>query len=221
MKRYLSFVIVAAVGLLTLETGTMLYQAKRLPALAIPKNSTALETAGTEYIHVHGEAKAPVTLEEFGDFLVSALWEACRPNQANRGGIRFPAAGDLPSIPTAMHAHAQEAAPASEAAGFQGRFWEMHDLLYRERAIWSKADDARTLFSGYAGMLGLNLDRFKTDMNSSEAEERATADQKRGVALRVNSTPTIFINDRQIPAPVEIASLRTAIDAALKVKLPP
>jgi protein-disulfide isomerase len=77
------------------------------------------------------------------------------------------------------------------------------------------------LFSGYAGMLGLNLDRFKTDMNSSEAEERATADQKRGVALRVNSTPTIFINDRQIPAPVEIASLRTAIDAALKVKLPP
>jgi hypothetical protein len=111
MRRYLSFVIVAAVGLLTLETGTMLYRAKQLPALAIPKNSTALETAGTEYIHVHGEAKAPVTLEEFGDFSVSALWEACRPNQANRGGIRFPAAGDLPSIPT-RHARARTGSSA-------------------------------------------------------------------------------------------------------------
>jgi protein-disulfide isomerase len=97
----------------------------------------------------------------------------------------------------------------------------MHDLLYRERAIWSKTDDARALFRGYAGMFGLNLDRFKTDMNSSEAKERAASDQKRGVALGVNSIPTIFVNDRQIPAPVEAASLRTAIDAALKAKLPP
>ena len=68
MRRYLPFFVVAAVGLLTLGTGTMLYRAKRLPVLAVPKNSTAPETAGSESLHVRGEAKAPVTLEEFGDF---------------------------------------------------------------------------------------------------------------------------------------------------------
>jgi protein-disulfide isomerase len=66
---------------------------------------------------------------------------------------------DLRRFPlAAMHAHAQEAALASEAAVFQGRFGEMHDLLYREQAIWSKTDDVRELFNGYAAMIGLNLD---------------------------------------------------------------
>jgi protein-disulfide isomerase len=121
----------------------------------------------------------------------------------------------------APHAHAQEAALAAEAAGFQGLFWEMHDLLCREQAIWSKVDDAPALFRGYAGMLGLNLKRFKTDMDSPEAKERVACDQKRGAASGISSTPTIFVNDRQIPALVEIASVRTAIDAALKSKSPP
>ena len=62
----------------------------------------------------------------------------------------------------------------------------------------------------------MNLDRFKTDMDSSEAKDPAASDQKRGAARGVNSAPTIFVNDRQIPAPVEAASLCTAIDAALK-----
>ena len=119
-------------------------------------------------------------------------------------------------LPVKVHAHAQEAALASEAAGLQGRFWEMHDLLYREQEVWSKAADARALFRAYAGMLGLDLDRFEKDMDGAEAKERVASDQKRGVALGVTSTPTIFINDRQIPAPIVVASLRTAIDAALK-----
>ena len=221
MRRYLPFVVVAAVGLLALGTGTMLYRAKRPPVLAIPKNSTAPETAGTESIHVRGEANAPVTLEEFGDF-------QCPPCGKTAGVIRqleqeygSRLRAIFRQFPLAIHAHAEEAALASEAAGFQGRFWEMHDLLYREQAIWSKTDDVGTLFRGYAGMLGLNLDRFKTDMDGPEAKERVASDQKRGVALGVNSTPTMFVNDRQIPAPVEVAGLRAAIDAALKPQSPP
>jgi protein-disulfide isomerase len=58
-------------------------------------------------------------------------------------------------------------------------------------------------------------------MDSSEAKERVASDQKRGAAVGVNSTPSIFVDDRQIPAPVEVASVRTAIDAALKPNLPP
>jgi protein-disulfide isomerase len=223
MRRYLPFVIVAAAGLLALGTGTMLYRAKRPPVLAIPKNSTAPETAGTESIHVRGEANAPVTLEEFGDFQCPPCGKLAGPTkqleEAYGSQLRvifrqFP-------LPVNVHAHAQEAALASEAAGFQGRFWEMHDLLYRKQDVWSRGVDARTLFNSYAGMLGLNLDRFKADMDGPEAKERVESDQKRGATLDASSTPSIFVNDRQIPAPVEVAGLRTAIDAALKPQSPP
>ena len=52
------------------------------------------------------------------------------------------------------HEHAREAALAAEAAGFQGHFWEMHDVLYREQAAWSKAPNTRELFESYAGTIG-------------------------------------------------------------------
>jgi protein-disulfide isomerase len=223
MKRYLPLFIVAAVGLLALGTGMMLYRAKRPTVLMIPKNSTAPETADTESIHVRGDANAPVTLEEFGDFQCPPCGKLAGPakrlEEAYGSQLRvifrqFP-------LPAKVHTHAQEAALASEAAGLQGRFWEMHDLLYREQEAWSKTADARASFRGYAGMLGLNLDRFEKDMDGAEAQERVASDKKRGAALGVTSTPTIFINDRQIPTPIAVAGLRTAIDAALKPQSPP
>jgi protein-disulfide isomerase len=198
----------------------MLYRGKRLPLLAGSKNSAAPETVGPEFLHVRGEANAPVTLEEFGDFQcppcgkLSSLTKELEESYGSQLRVIFR------QFPLPMHAHAREAALASEAAGFQGRFWEMHDLLYREQAVWSKANDVRALFNGYAGMLGLNLDRFETDVNGPDAKERVASDQKRGAALGVHGTPTIFVNERQIPAPVEVARLRTAIDAALKAKWP-
>jgi protein-disulfide isomerase len=68
MKRYLPFVIVAAVALATLASGTMLYRAKRLPAPTFARNAVASEVGGGESVHVRGHSDAPVTLVEFGDF---------------------------------------------------------------------------------------------------------------------------------------------------------
>ena len=223
MRRYLPISIVAAIGVLALGTGMMLYRAKRSPALTIPKNLTGLETADTKSIHVRGAPNAQVTLEEFGDFQCPPCGKLAAPTkqleEAYGSQLRvifrqFP-------LPVNVHAHAEEAALASEAAGLQGYFWEMHDLLYREQEVWSKAADVRALFCGYAGMLGLNLDRFEKDMDGAEAKQRIESDQKLGAALGVHSTPTIFINDRQIPSPIVIASLRIAIDAALQAQPSP
>ena len=223
MKRYLPLFIVAAIGLLALGTGMMLYRAKRSPALTIPRNFTGPETADPKSIHIRGEPNAPVTLEEFGDFQCPPCGKLAAPTkqleEAYGSQLRvifrqFP-------LPVNVHAHAEEAALASEAAGLQGCFWEMHDLLYREQEIWSKAANPRALFRGYAGMLGLNLDRFEKDMDGAEAKERVASDRKLGAALGVHSTPTIFINDHQSPPPIVVASLRTAIDAALKAQPPP
>jgi len=222
MRRHLPLFIVTAIGLLALGTGMMLYRAKRSPALTIPKNFTGPETADTKSIHVRGEPNAPVTLEEFGDFQCPPCGKLAGPTkqleEAYGSQLRvifrqFP-------LPVNVHAHAEEAALASEAAGIQGYFWEMHDLLYREQDAWSKAANPRALFRGYAEMLGLDLDRFEKDMDGAEAKERVASDQMRGTLLGVHSTPTIFINEREIPPPIVVASLRTAIDAALKGQSP-
>lgn len=219
MKRYLPFVIVAAVGALTLGAGALLYRAKRPALLEIPKNSNPPEK--TASMHVRGEANAPVTLEEFGDF-------ECPPcaNLAGAyGQIEEGYSAQLRVIfrhfPLPGHPHAAEAAQVAEAAGRQGRFWEMHDLLYKEQGGWSKAVDTRALFNSYAGTLGLNLDRFKTDVDSPEVKERVASDKKHGTDLGVHSTPTIFVNGRQVLPPVNVATIRAAIEAALNPKPSP
>jgi protein-disulfide isomerase len=200
----------------------MLYRAKRLPVLTIAKNHVASGMDEAESIHVLGNPDAPVTLEEFGDF-------QCPPCGIVSGPINQLEQDYHPRLrvifrhfPLTMHRHAREAALASEAAGQQGRFWQMHDVLYREQAVWSEAADVRPLFDSYAGMLGLKIDRFKKDMESDEVKRRVTADQLRGTALGVTITPTLFINDRALPnASLSPASLHSAVEAAMNVKPSP
>jgi protein-disulfide isomerase len=204
-----------------LASGTMLYRAKRLPALAIPENSTTSAMGGTEMVHARGPADAPVTLVEFGDFQCPPCANLSEPiNQFERdygARLRFV----FRHFPLANHQHAREAALASEAAGLQGRFWEMHDLLYREQSVWSKAQDVRVSFNAYAGMLGLNIERFKKDMESEQAKARVESDEQQATTRGVRTTPTIFINNRQVsPAYLNPAGLRESIDAALSARAP-
>jgi len=218
MKRYLPFIIVGAVALITLGTGALLYRAKRPAVLTITNNSAT----STPAMQARGDANAPVTLEEFGDF-------QCPPCAAVSGHI-YQLEKDYGArlriifrhFPLAMHPHARNAALAAEAAGMQGRFWEMHDLLYKEQPVWSKTADVTSVFDSYAGLLGLDLERFKKDMASPETKARVDSDQKRGTSLGVTSTPTIFINNRSLPfTSVNPAGLHTAIDEALKEKSSP
>jgi protein-disulfide isomerase len=214
MKRYLPFFIVVAVALVTFGSGLILYRAKRLPVPTAAKNSTP------SGIHVRGEADALVTLEEFGDFecppCSKMSGEIHKLEEEYRSKLRI----IFRQFPLAMHPHAREAALASEAAHLQGRFWEMHDLLYREQAVWSKAPDVLSLFNSYAGVLGLDLERFKKDMKGTEANARVTADHEEGVSRGVSSTPTIFINNTVLPpASLNPAGLHKAIDAAIQEKV--
>ena len=221
MKRYLPFFIVGTVALVTLASGTLLYRAKRLPALAIPENSTTSAMGGTEMVHVRGRADAPVTLVEFGDFQCPPCATLADP--VNKLEQEYPSRLRLVfrHLPLPNHKHAREAALASEAASLQGRFWEMHDLLYREQAVWSKAPDVRVLFSAYAGMLGLNIDRFKKDMESEQAKARVKSDEQQAITLGVRTTPTIFVNNREVShAYLNPAGLRGSIDAALRARTP-
>jgi protein-disulfide isomerase len=218
MKRYLPFVIVAAVALVTLVSGAMLYRAKRLPVLTIPGN---FGKGDPDPIHVRGPSDAPVTLMEFGDFQCPPCANLADPiNQLERD-YRSRLRVVFRHLPLANHQHAREAALASEAAGLQGRFWEMHDLLYREQRVWSNAPDVLVLFSAYAGMLGLDIDRFKKDMESDKAKTRVGFDEAQAMTLGVRTTPTIFINNQEVPpAYRNPAGLRVIVDAALRAPAP-
>ncbi len=209
MKRRLPFIIIAAVLTAALGIGAWLLLGSR-------EFSNA--TAGAQPPHVRGDQDAPVTLEEFGDFQCppcGRLHPELKKLESEYGPARLRVM--FRQFPLAMHAHALEAARAAEAAGVQGQFWEMHDLLYENQAKWNEARDARQIFINFAIALGLDSERFARDMDSAQASERVERDQARGNSLGVTGTPTVFVNGREVPADdVTPTGLRAAIDVALQ-----
>jgi len=219
MKRYLPFVIVIGIALTTLGSGTLLYRAKRQQLKNIPESESVLAKTNTDSAHIRGNPDAPVTLEEFGDFQCppcgkfSEFVEDLLKEYNSRLRLVFR------NFPLSGHEHAREAALAAEAAGLQGKFWEMHDTLYREQETWTKAPNVRELFESYAGTIGLDVDQFKKDMDGDKARERVDSDRALADFLGVKATPTLFINNRPVdPKDKNPEGVRAAINAALNEK---
>jgi predicted DsbA family dithiol-disulfide isomerase len=123
------------------------------------------------------------------------------------------------NFPLPIHQLARDAALAAEAAGLQGHYWEMHDMLYREQDVWSSANNARTLFISYAETLGLDLDRFRKDTESDKARERIESDQARAKSLGVKTAPTLFVDRRGMgPNDRNHEGVRRLVDEAVKAK---
>ena len=219
MKRYLPFVIVIGVALTALGSGTLLYRAKRQQLKNIPESESVLAKTNTDSAHIRGNPDAPVTLEEFGDFQCppcgkfSEFVEELLKEYNPRLRLVFR------NFPLSGHEHAREAALAAEAAGLQGKFWEMHDTLYREQETWSKAPNVRELFESYAGTIGLDVNQFKKDMDGDKARERVDSDRALADFLGVKATPTLFINNRPVePKDKNPEGVRATINAALNEK---
>jgi formate-nitrite transporter family protein len=105
-----------------------------------------------------------------------------------------------------IHRHAQAAAEASEAAARQDRFWEMHDLLFRNQLHLEPADLRR-----YAERLGLDLERFEADLADPATETRVERDVESGDRSAVDGTPTLFIDGRRYQGPRDNESLGRAL----------
>ena len=204
--------IVGAVALVTFGSGFALYRSKKAAAPSAQGNASGV-ASGT---HVRGKADAAVTIEEFGDFqcppcaMMSTELHKLEEEYGSRLRVIFH------QFPLAMHEHAREAALASEAAHEQGKFWEMHDVLYKEQTLWSKAPDVPALFAGYAKSLGLDVERFKKDLSEREVAERVEKDQKLGASRGVTSTPTLFVNNTLVPGnQLAPDALKKVIETAL------
>ena len=165
--------------------------------------------------HVRGPADAPATLVEYGDYECSycGLAHPIVEEVQRRLGrqLRFA----FRHFPLAeIHPHAQPAAEAAEAAGAQGRFWEMHDLLYKNQHALDDADLLR-----YAQALELDLTRFVSELADRTWETRVREDFMSGVRSGVNGTPTFFVNGVRHDGPWDADSLIEALMAPARVQV--
>jgi protein-disulfide isomerase len=211
--------IVVGVAAFTLLAGPLLCQTIQPHGLTISGDRAASTRAPTESVHIRGNSNAPVTLEEFGDFecpscknLATFLDQMVKEYHPRVRLI-------FRNFPLSMHQHARDAALAAEAAGLQGHYWEMHDMLYREQPVWSSSNDVRTLFISYAETLGLDLRHFKRDMESDKVRERIEFDQARAKSLGVQTAPSLFVDKREMGASDQNPEgVRRLVDAAVKAK---
>ena len=158
LKRYLPYAIILAVFLIATGAGIELYQNHDQPPAK--RGKLAFGKPGADPPHVRGPAKAPVALEEFGDFecvpcsLFFPILKKAKADYGEALSVTFR------EYPLEQHTRAPNAARAAEAAGLQGHFWEMHDSLYENRLVWLKAADTRASLTSLAEQVGLDIERF-------------------------------------------------------------
>jgi protein-disulfide isomerase len=180
-------------------------------------NTAANLPPGAEPPWSKGSPSALVTIEEFSDFECPS----CKAFEPTLRDIRNIYADRVRIIfrnyPLPQHTKAYDAARAAEAAGLQGKFWEMHDLIYNNQETWSKMPDHREVFKNYAKSLNLDVDKFQNDWVGQITETRIAADKRRGDAVIITGTPTVLINGRKIlPDDMTLDRMRQIIDSELQ-----
>ena len=174
---------------------------------------------GAQPPHLAGSPTASVTIEEFADFQCGSC-AAAHPTmneiKAMYGSrIRF----IFRHYPLAIAAHdkSYDAAVTAEAAGMQGKFWDMQNLLFTNQQAWSANPNYKQTWNEYAQKIGLDMAKFQDDVIGLAAKGRVNADMERGRALSVSSTPTIFLNGISVPfKDVTVSGMKALVDAELQ-----
>lgn len=166
--------------------------------------------------HVRGAVNGTVTLVKFVDFQCPA----CRAYEPVVKQVMAENPTTLKVVHrnfplTQIHKNALPAAIAAEAAGLQGKFWEMSDMLYEKQTEWGGALNARDYFLTYATTLGLDTQKFQADLSDASLESRILAEYKEGIRLQVQGTPTFFLNGKKLENPVDVAAFNELIKEAL------
>ena len=151
-------------------------------------------------IHTRGNKDAPLKIAEYSDFQCPACqyWFVKVKEAEAQYGDKFQL--EFHHLPLrSIHPNAQIAAQAAEAAGRQGKFWEMHDLLFERQKEWSQSFKPESLFKQYAKSLGLDERRFAYDMESDEVKDFVNKQRDDAVASGIElSTPTFILDGQKI-----------------------
>ncbi len=181
--------------------------------------SIASKLDGGERRHSRGPESAKVTLVEFGDyqcptcgFYHPVVLELLKryPQDLRLEFRHFPL--------IAIHQNAMAASVAAEAAGEQGRFWEMHDLLFAHQDRWAQNPNPEAEFLSYANQLGLDANAFMKATRSPETQQRVLKDVVEARDGRLDRVPTFFLQGKQIPIPKNFEEFTSLIDSELRAK---
>ncbi len=175
--------------------------------------------------HTFGNDKSKIVLIEYGDYQCPgcsvAAPEARRVTEKYKEHLvlvfrNFP----IPSL----HPNARAAAAAAESAGRQGKFWQMHDLLYEKQSSWEQADlqNRTKVFTDMARDIGINETKFVEDMATPEISRKINFDVAIGRASGVDATPTFFLNGEELKAEgsnyLEEAVKKALQEAGIKIE---
>jgi protein-disulfide isomerase len=152
--------------------------------------------------NLYGKLDSPVQLTEFVDFQCEACY-AFYPTvkevkEKYKDRVKF----QVKNFPISSgHANALAAAATAQAAAKQGKFWEMHNMLFERQKTWEVGDGRDAIFASYAKELGLKEDQFKSDVKSKETSAVINADIAEVKRLGGNGTPTFALNGKKIDNP--------------------
>jgi len=204
-------------GMSALVLGGMVFGMVKIASRNSPANTKPLSLASAviESDWVKGNKESKIIITEYSDFQCPACasyYEVVKQIHKDFGDNLAIVYRHFPL--RQIHANAQIAALSAEAAGRQGKFWEMHDMIFENQKNWKDEKNAKEIFIGYAEELELNSEQFKKDLDSKEVKEKVEADYQSGVKAGVNHTPTFFVNGEEIQNPGSYEEFKNIINEA-------
>ncbi len=183
----------------------------------ISTTPVAKEKLVTATSHSTTSPDAKVNIVEFGDFQCPAcaaafpIVEELLAFYKDNPQVNFV----FRNFPLPQHQYAMLTANAAEAAGAQGKYWEMYSLIYSHQDDWVNSVDPMSVLVGYASQLKLDVNKFKAEVSANKYDSVINQDKQEGVSLGINSTPTFFINGVKAVGIQSLADFKARVDAAL------
>ncbi|MCA9347529.1 thioredoxin domain-containing protein [Candidatus Saccharibacteria bacterium] len=163
------------------------------------KNNTDNTSTVNLSEHTKGAGNKRVTLVEYGDYQCPVCGQYYQMLQAIESKYGDDITFQFRNFPLdAIHPNARAAHRAAEAAGMQGKYFEMYDLLYQNQSTWSASTNSSSIFESYATRLNLDLDKYRSDFLSEDVNNVINADAAEGQKLGVEGTPTFYLNGRKL-----------------------
>jgi protein-disulfide isomerase len=182
-------------------------------------NGSSGKSSSTPTEHIEGQGKDGITLVEYGDYecpYCGQYFPIVKQVQAEYNQQIFFQFRNFPLIN--IHQNAFASARAAEAAGLQGKFWQMYDLLYENQDQWARSNGPTSYFTQYAEQLGLNIAQFNSDYASVKVNNLINADMAAGNKLNIQGTPTFFLDGKQLSVGESLSSFEKLINAEIAKK---
>jgi len=173
--------------------------------------------AGAQPPEQSGSTTAVVTLEEFADLQCGSCAAAHKTMNEIKSMYGSKINFIFRNFPLPMHDKGYEAAVAASAAGMQGKFWDMQNMLFQNQQAWASDKAYKQTWKGYAQKIGLDVAKWESDLIGMGAKARVDKDMERGKAIGINSTPTLFVNGTAVEfKDMQVEPLKKLIDAELQ-----